>query len=81
MKAITMIQTFDGQQHATEKLALQHLDKLYAAKLGQLARDLVELNIPRSNTLGVSEYIDDHLAEFNDLAVLVRDRILEEEPE
>lgn len=77
MKAVTMFQTYDGQRHSTEKLAVHHLDKLYADKLGKLTRDLVNLNIPKSNHLGVSEYIDEHLSEFNDLAVLVRDRVLE----
>lgn len=73
MKQISSWQTHDGLVHKSVNDAKCHLEALYGNLLCKLARELVHLNFTER-----SQYINDNLNAFTQLATIKADQAIEE---
>lgn len=65
---VEMIETFDGQQHRSESLAMQHLSAIYQNALHDIALDLHGKSVSE-----IKQWMDANLASYAHLLDIVND--------
>jgi hypothetical protein len=75
MRLVQKFQTADGATHDTEGQARRHTEKRYGEPLSRLAHQLVRIE----QYSDMTAFLDEHLAEFAELARIKEDLKLEPE--
>ena len=75
MRRITLVRTFDGINHSSEKDALKYLDNKQGDIILKVARQLVHLTKYKQ----ITEYIDKNMDSFAEILRIRRDMVMDDE--
>jgi hypothetical protein len=75
MKAVTRIQTFDGQLHETEYDAKNHVERIYGELLSSIAHKLVRIE----KYTAMCDFVDANLDLFTQLSAIKADLLMVED--